>query len=339
MELAPHTLKLTLSDPPGLMMQTALEPLIGKIDRARKALKKDTSISDAEKATRLAALNKIEASANGVQAAAARVAKNPAFITPDIPGFEELAKLIGEYGDAYDVTDLGLALEKVIVDPSKPETVLHKFPALAANELVTKQVSRIIAAGVQATDLRKIVENVRPVKDDAVADMLGLIEKMINSGATNWDKVITDLRIGGNKFKGASFVIRYIDTVLGWNDVGFELTSDPLNPSGRRWDAWVAGVLYQFKSWYSWPDVADRTFLRQILEDYKDTRVGQEMGLRWVFETSLTKDQIVKKMKDALTGVVADLKAGRKPKVDGYTGGIALFIHARVESIVTVVKP
>jgi hypothetical protein len=339
MDGAPHTLKLTLSDPPGLTMQTVLEPLLKKIDRARKDLKKDTSVGDAEKATRLAALNKIEASANGVQAAAARVAKNPAYITPDIPGFDDLAKLIGAYGDAYDVTDLALALEKVIVDPSKPETVLHKFPGLAANELVVRQVARIIAAGVEATVLRKVVENVRPVKDDNVVELLGLIEKMINSGATNWDKVITDLRIGGNKFKGAIFVIRYIDSKLGWTDVGFELTSDPLNTSGRRWDAWVSGMLYQFKSWYSWPDVADRTFLRQILEDYHNTRVGEEMGLRWVFETSLTKDQIVKKMKDALAGVVADLKAGRTPKADGYTGGIALFIHARVESIVTVVKP
>ena len=334
MEGADHTLKLTISDPPGLSMQTVLEPLIKKIDRARKELKKDTTMGAEEKASRLAALNKIEASATAVQHAAARAAKNPAFVNPQIPGFNELATLIGDYGDAYDVTDLGIELDKVVVDPSKPETVLKRFPGLAADELVKAQVSRIIAYGVEATDLRKVVENVRPIKEAGVVDLLGLLEKMIVSGATNWDKVITNLRIGGNKFKGAHFVIRYIDSTLGWNDVGFEVGSDPLNPAGRRWDAWVAGTLYQFKSWYSWLKIADRTFLRQILEDYNRTRVGDEMGLRWVFETSLTRDEIVRHMKDALSGVVSDIKAGRTPQVDGYTGGIALFIFNRVASIV-----
>lgn len=335
MEGADHELKLTLSDPPGLAMQSpVLEPLLRKIERARKNLEKDTTLAANEKNSRLVALDQIEASANGVQAAAARAAKNPAFITPQIPGFDELARLISEYGDAYDVTDLGVALDKVVVDPTKPETVLKKFPSLASDELVRAQVARIIAYGVKATDLRKIVENVRPIKEDGVLDILGLIDKMIASGATNWDKVITDLRIGGNKFKGASFVIRYIDTKLGWDNVGFELGDDPQDFSGRRWDAWVSGTLYQFKSWYAWPTVANRTFLRQILEDYHLTRVNQEMELRWVFETSLSREEIIRKMKDALSEVVTDLKAGRTPKVDGYSGDIALFIFARLESIV-----
>ena len=222
--------------------------------------------------------------------------------------------MIGEYGDAYDVTDLGVALDRVVVDPDKPETVLQKFPGLAADEVVKVQVSLLLVAGVVATDLRKIVENVRPVKEEQVRVVLNLIERMVDSGAANWDKVITDLRIGGNKFKGAWFVIRYIDEQLGWSDVGFELTNDPIDTSGRRWDAWVSGILYQFKSWYSWPDVADRTFLRQVLEDYGDKGVGREMGLFWIFETSLTKGQIVERMQRALNGVAEDLEAGRTPR-------------------------
>ena len=339
MENEPHTLKLALTDPPELAMESVLTPLLKKIDQERKELKKDRSLGQAEKDSRIAALNKIEASARGVQAAAERAAKNPAFITPQVPGFYELAELIGEYGDNYDVKELGTALGRVIVDPSKPETVLRKFPGLAANELLKAQVSRIIAAGVDAEDLRKIVDNVRPVKEDAAMDLIGLIEIMIH-GSLRWDKVITDLRIGGNKFKGARFVIRYVDEYLDWGEVSFEVKDDPgEQQTGRRWDAWVSGILYQFKSWYVWPDIASRTFLRQIFEDYDKTHVGEEMPLHWVFETSLTKAQIVAKMKAALAGVVADIKAGKQPKIPGYTEDIADFISSRVESIVKVVSP
>ena len=59
MEGAKHTLKLTLVDPPSLAMESVLEPLLNKIDRARKALLKDKAVGDAEKKTRLTALNKI----------------------------------------------------------------------------------------------------------------------------------------------------------------------------------------------------------------------------------------------------------------------------------------
>ena len=340
MENTDHKLKLTISDPAEIQMESAIEPLINKVERARKELNKASSIGAAEKRTRLAALKKIENSALAVQQAAESAAKNPAFITPQVPGFTKLAQLVSDYGKAYGVNDLGPALENISVDPTKPETVLKKFPGLAADGAVLVQVAFLIAAGISAPDLRKVVENVRPIKEDGVRKLIDVLEKMVKSGATNWDRVITDLRIGGNKFKGARFVLRYIDEKLGWNNVAFEVTNDPIDNSGRRWDARVNGWLYQFKSWYTWPDIASRTFLRQILEDYRLTRVGEQMSVSWIFETSLKKEDIVKKMKDALAGVVADLKAGNKPKVDGYTGGIALFIFHRTETIVAdVVSP
>ena len=340
MENADHKLKLTISDPAEIQMESAIEPLINKVERARKELNKSSSIGAAEKRTRLATLKKIENSALAVQQAAESAAKNPAFITPQVPGFTKLAQLVSDYGKAYGVNDLGPALESISVDPTKPETVLKKFPGLAADGAVLVQVAFLIAAGISAPDLRKVVENVRPIKEDGVRKLIDVLERMVKSGATNWDKVVTDLRIGGNKFKGARFVLRYIDEKLGWNNVAFEVTNDPTDNSGRRWDARVNGWLYQFKSWYTWPDIANRTFLRQILEDYRLTRVGEQMSVSWIFETSLKKEDIVKKMKDALAGVVADLKAGNKPKVDGYTGGIALFIFHRTETIVAdVVSP
>ena len=341
MENVPHRLEVTIADPAEIMMESAVEPLLKKINRARTELNKRTSpVGEEEKKARLAELTKIEKAANTVQESAERAAKNPAFITPRLAGFTALARLIGQYGDKYDVTDLGAALESIIVDPKKPETVLREFPGLASDSAVVAQVAFLIKAGISAPDLRVVVEKVRPQKEDEVRKLIDVLERMIRNGAANWDKTITDLKIGGNKYKGARFVLRYIDTKLGWNNVAFEVTNDPVDASGRRWDARVAGQLYQFKSWYTWPDIASRTFLRQILEDYRLTRKGQRIGVSWVFETSLTKDQIVQKMKDALAGVIADLKAGKDLKVPGYTEDIALFISNRVESIVTdVIQP
>jgi hypothetical protein len=339
MENVPHKLEVTIADPAEIMMESAVEPLLKKVRKARTELNKRTSpVSETEKKARLAALQKIENSANAVQAAAERAAKNPAFITPRLAGFTQLARLIGDYGDAYDVTDLGEALESIIVDPKKPETVLHRYPGLAADSAVVAQVAFLIKAGISAPDLRVVVEKVSPKTEAEVRKLIDVLERMITNGAANWDKIITDLKIGGNKYKGARFVLRYIDTKLGWNNVAFEVTNDPVDASGRRWDARVGGQLYQFKSWYTWPDIASRTFLRQILEDYRLTRSGQRIGVSWVFETSLTKDQIVQKMKDALAGVIADLKAGKQPKVPGYNQRIAQFISNRVESIVNDVK-
>lgn len=340
MEHESHTLFLLIVDPPSLMMQSAIQPLVKKIEQARKEIKKATAMGQAEKDARLASLKSIETSANAVQEAAARMAKNPTYITPQVSGFKELADLISDYGNKYDVKDLGPTFESIVVDPDKPESVLQRFSGLVSDADVKAQVTFMIRAGVAATDLRKIVENVRPIKEEGVRKLLNVLERMIKSGAANWDKVITDLRIGGNKFKGARFVLRYIDEFLGWDDVSFEVTgSDPVDISGRRWDARVNNQLYQFKSWYTWPNIASRTFLRQILEDYNKTAVGGRLGVMWVFETSLTKEQIVEKMKEALAEVRADLKAGRQPKVDGYTGGVALFLYDRAETFVKVVKP
>jgi len=97
--------------------------------------------------------------------------------------------------------------------------------------------------------------------------------------------------------------------------------------------------LYQFKSWYTWPTIANRTFLRQILEDYERVFKDNDVGLFWIFQTSLSTSDIVDKMKTALQGVIDDLKAGKSPVVPGYTESIALFLIARVGSIVKTVAP
>jgi hypothetical protein len=332
MSNAPHDLSLALAHPPVLTMATAPEPLTEKIRRAIAQVRRNKTLPEADRDARVAALARIQIWAGAVHDAAERAAHAPPYLTPSVPGFRELAALIRDYGNDFGVTDLGTALSAIVVDPKQPETVLERFSGLKADPKVTAQISRIIASGVEATTLRKIVDNVRPVQEDKVLDVLRLVDKMLASGSPGWNEVIKDLRIGGSKMKGALFVLRYIDQKLGWSNVLFEVTDDP-EEGGRRWDAWVKGILYQFKSWYTWTGVLEKAFLRQILEDYHATRVGNEMALRWIFETSLSRDQILGKMKDAMAAVIADLKQGKKPTVPGYEGRTALFIFTRVDAI------
>lgn len=331
---APHELRLTLLETPILEMQSVLEPLIRKIGRTRALLEKERGLGAEDRKTRLAKLTIIEGAARTVQDAAMRAAKSPAYITPQVPGFKELASLIQDYGQSYGVMDLGLALDRVLVDPRQPQTVLRKFPGLASDDLMKGRVGRIVASGVDAAVLRKILDNVPASKEVEAATLLEMIETMIASGSPNWEDVIRDLAIGGNKFKGAEFVLRYVHTKLGWTDVSFEIGNDPTDRSGRRWDVLASGILYQFKSWYQWTGFGEITFLRQILEDYRRTAVGQDMPLLWIFETSMSRSDLVEKMKEALVQVVNDIRSGKEPKVPGYSPGIALFIRSRIASIV-----
>lgn len=339
----PHTLRLALLDTPELEMASRTpRSLLGKIKSARAAVRKDPILVAAMKGVRLADLDKIEDQAKQVLGAAAKVAKAAPYLSPSVSGFADLAKLITGYATRYDVTDLASGLAAVSVDPTKPETVLNKFPSLAADTLITARVARIIESGTDAVKLRKIVDNHRPSAEDSLVELLEQVETMLVTGATGAQSVIADLAIGGNKMKGAAFVLRYVHTYPpGWGDVAFEAKDeDAGQPDSRRWDAWIAGSLYEFKSWYSWKPVASYTFLKQMLQDYEKTRVGQSIGLRWVFADSpMSRDHILEQMTAALDGVKADLLAGKAPKVGGYTVSICDFIKSRIGSVVLKIKP
>lgn len=75
-------------------------------------------------------------------------------------------------------------------------------------------------------------------------------------------------------------------------------------------------------------------------QDYEKTRIGQTIGLRWVFADSpMTLDHIVENMQAALDGVRADLVAGKTPKVAGYSVNTCDFIKSRLRTVVVKIKP
>jgi hypothetical protein len=184
--------------------------------------------------------------------------------------------------------------------------------------------------------LRTIVDNHQPRQSETVFDVLLILDQLMARSVPGRDKVIADMTIGGNLLRGATWVLVYIRDHGTFDDLILEAEDvDDVNPRSRRWDAWMAGGLYEFKWWYSWSARSSRTFLRQILQDYQRTRVGVDLPLRWVFGPSpLTRADIIQAMEEALDGVKDDLRAHRKPAVDGYTPRIVDFIKARLNAIV-----
>jgi hypothetical protein len=314
--------------------------LLGRISRVRKALRRsapDPTQSDPQ----LADLDIIEAQAREVLAAADRVAAGSPYLTPSVPGFRQLAKLIERYAMRYRTTDLEVALAGVSVDPQAPATVLHKFPGLAADPLNIGTVSRILANGVDAPTLRTIVDNHRPSQAAELEGLLLQLDMLMGHHVLGWQKVISDLAVGGNMMRGTKWVLTFIDDFGTWTDLSLEVhDSDAVNPTARRWDAWMNGKLYEFKWWYSWTTNSSKTFLSQILKDYHRTGIGTRIGLYWVFGPSpLTLDDIISHMTAALDGVAADLRAGRKVPVPGYDDVATVdFINGRLAAVVRKVK-
>lgn len=335
-----HILRLALLGRPDLQMQSpAPSSLLGRITRIRRQLKKSPP-DPAELPARLADLATIETQAALVLDAAEKVAKGAPYLTPSVPGFMALASLIEGYGLRYRTSDLEVALANVSVDPADPATVLNKFPSLAGDGRAVATVSRIVVNGVPAPTLRKIVDNHQPRHSEAVFDLLLNLDLLMAHNVVGWQKVIADMAIGGNMLRGATWVLTYVNDFGSWTDLTLELKNpDAVNPEVRRWDALMSGKLYEFKWWYAWTTNSSRTFLRQILNDYHDSRVGTDMALRWVFGPSpLTRADIIQGMTSALDGVEADLRAGRKARVDGYTPRITAFIRSRLDSVVVKVR-
>ncbi len=339
MSHVPHTLHLDLTSPPDLVMSSA-DPrrLLNKVKRARTDLRKVQPPTPAT-TTQMADLGKIEQETIAVLAAADKVTPDHKYVTPAVPGFRQLRQLIEDYGTRYHVTDLVATLGQVSVDPSDPQTVLNKFPGLAGDQLMVARVARILQSGVDVQRLRRIVDRHAPREEKLLVDLLEYIETMRVHGVQGWQTMISDLSIGGNKLKGARFVLTYVNRVDGWADLALETRDEEdAEPNSRRWDAWMFGRLYEFKAWYSWLPVSDGKFLKQIIEDYRKTRVGQDMPLRWVFgETTMKKADILDHMGLALDKVRVDLKAGKQSTPAGFTPKVVDFIEARLPEIVRVV--
>ncbi len=337
MGVAQHTLRLELTEHPDVLMSSPRPTsLLWRIKRLRTELRKSPPPA-AELQARLEDLAKIEEQAKLVIAAASEAVKNPKYLTPDVPGFHELAGLIEVYAVHYDATDLEATFAAVSVDPADPASILNKFPALAAQSLMVSRVQQILEAGVGAVQLRTIVDKHRPSEETELGELLDLIWTMVIRNVQGWRKVTGDLAIGGNKLKGARFVLQYVESQHGWDSLAFEAEdAEAEDPSGRRWDAWMNGRLYEFKAWYRWLPINDRTFLKQILQDYHRT---SGMPLRWVFGPgSMTRGDVLDHMRAALDGVKEDLRAQKELKVPGFTISIADAIAGMLDDIVVKVK-
>lgn len=337
MQGEPHVLRLSLVDDPDLLMESANpRSLLNKITRTRKELKANPPSDPDELTARLADLETIEAQTNVVLDAAGKLSKQAPYLTPSVPGFKQLATLIEGYAVRYRASDLGVKLASVSVDPTKPETILFKFPDLAANQLAIGLVSRILAHGLPGGQLRKIVDNHPPRSSELVYDLLQYLDLLMGYNVIGWEKLTGDLATGGNMLEGARWVLKYIYEFGTWKQLTLEAKKDDSQQrTRRRWDAWMDGTLYEFKAWYMWLPGSSKTFLKQILQDYEETRVGASMMLRWIFAPSpLTLDQIIDNMEKALDGIKADLAAGKTDVVPGYTPAIADFIRARLRQFV-----
>ncbi len=335
----PHTLRLALVDPPALDMASKTPTrLLRRIKTERTRLRKDPGPHADIAETRMRDLDKIEESAEHVLAAAAKINKKDPYLSPKVPGFVELAALISGYAARHQATDLAAGWAGVSVDPAKPETVLHKFPALAADPLIVARVARLMESGIDASVLRKIADNHQPRQAETLVDLLQFLETMIVNGAVNWSKVVEDLAIGGNKLQGARFVLKFIDQYRSWDAIMFEETAPARRGrSGRVWDAWISGTLHEFKSWRSW--VNDTTFLKQMLVDYTEIISQRKLPMLWVFDSAgMSRDEILGHMRTALDRVADDLRNGREPKVPGYTLKRCEAIKSRLDGIVSLAK-
>jgi hypothetical protein len=136
--------------------------------------------------------------------------------------------------------------------------------------------------------------------------MLEYLDKLSDSKAVGKEKVVADLAKGHNFYTGAEWVLRWITENGMWDAVKrFEVESEI---GGRRWDAQIGGNLYQFKAWSKfW----DRSFLKQMLQDYKQSGGFKKFLVKWVMEGKLGDVEAVKTMmREALDDALDKGKEG-----------------------------
>jgi len=142
-------------------------------------------------------------------------------------------------------------------------------------------VQRLLDRGMPADQLAAIMRSAERAGEGGrrvlhYVDQLHILQQRGIRGA---DDALSQLALGRGFFTGEEWVLRYIDRRNLWKKVEqFEQWAEVTG--SRRWDARIAGVRYQFKSWNQF---YDPTFVKQIIEDYKNTD-GLRKPLRWVFD-------------------------------------------------------
>jgi len=310
---SPHTLFLTLAgpaEPVTLEMASKRGPVRPKIYKAQRDLidvKYDGETDEATKNKidrRINDLQQADRDAARVEQAAFKLGGEPEATPMDAPGLKELGDELQNYGERYHVTDLteptpGQAQPTGPAQPGtgpgidqEAEDVMSSWTDLKKDQQVIDQVRRILNTGsLPQSQFRTIMDKVK-INRAAGKRFLGYLEQLVVRKFSGISVVFSDLEIGGNKFLGAAFMLRYIDENDLWGSVTeFEATRDD-----RRIDAIIRRTQYEFKSW---GEFRANTFMEQIGKDYERTGLR---GVRWVLQKRELGDKgaIIQLMKEAL---------------------------------------
>ena len=193
------------------------------------------------------------------------------------------------------------------------DRALLSWPNHRKDPAMRQAAERVVQHGlISARELGDIMDVVK-TRHGSGSRMLELLERLsaLKPPPKNVSQVISELKSPYDFHEGARWVLDYIDRTGLWGSVTeFEVTSIL---GGRRWDALINGIKYEFKSWSAFYDT---TFLRQILEDFSQTAGFTQGRPKWVFEPRLgTEVQVRQMMIDALNRAQA---AGR-PGFDAAT--------------------
>jgi hypothetical protein len=313
MDGSQHTLFLTLGGPgePVLLeMASTRGPLKPRISRAQKDLIDAKYAAETDEAAkrkierRLDDLAQASRDASRIEQAAARLGNEPEATHLDVPGFKELGDELQTYGERYHVRDLaeptpGQAQPTGPAQPSAgtgtdpaAEEVMSSWPKLKKDQQIIDQVRRILNTGnLPQAQFRQIMDKAK-INGAAATRLLNNLEQLTVRAFAGLKVVLSDLEIGGNKFRGAAFMLEYI----GDNNLWGSVTEFEAPREDRRIDAIIRRTQYEFKSW---GEFRAGTFLEQIGKDYERTGLR---AVRWVLQKRELgdKEAIVQLMTDAL---------------------------------------
>jgi hypothetical protein len=193
--------------------------------------------------------------------------------------------------------------------------ILAKFPNLTIKPNIRKRVERILKTSNINKNLLQGIMEATKANNEGAARILRYIERLSKNPIPNMEIVLKDLALGGNKFKGAEWVLRYIDRKRLWSKIDkFEKTFKVGKKGKRVYDVIIEGKRYEFKSWWKFkPD----TFIKQITKDIrKGTHLETIKKLKWIFEKRgflKKRKEIIQHMIDALDN--ADIERSIKEKI------------------------
>lgn len=185
--------------------------------------------------------------------------------------------------------------------------VLGGHKNLRANADVVRLIQNLADGGMDVDLMAEIVKAVAADKKGIANTilMLARLQAAEKAGVTGIKVVLSDLAQGGGKGQGARLVLDFIEGTKNWDKVtALEFLEDAGELGGRRYDAIIGGLRYQFKDWGRF---SGSTFLEQIK---KDLAVTSLENLQWVFRAGRigTAKQIIALAKKVLLKAAKDDK-------------------------------